>query len=91
MLLNNTKQSKSHKVPYKSFKQRYVQMERWVPSFLCKDEDRDAIDSTIEQTHLLVCHPATKRSKFCEKYEKAIGAEVNNLRLKQEQTFKGYE
>jgi len=72
MLLNNTKQSKSHKVPYKSFKQRYVQMERWVPSFLCEDEDRDAIDSTIEQTHLLVCHPATKRSKFCEKYEKAI-------------------
>jgi hypothetical protein len=47
-------------------------MERWVPSFLCEDEDRDAIDSTIEQTHLLVCHPATKRSKFCEKYEKAI-------------------
>jgi hypothetical protein len=38
-------------VQYKSFKQKYVQMKRGIPSFLCESKDRDVID---KWTHILV-------------------------------------
>jgi len=37
-----------------------------------------------------VCVYVVEQHKTCT-WTKAIGAEVSNLRLKQEQTFKGYE
>jgi hypothetical protein len=41
----------SHRMQYKSFKQKYMQMGRGIPSFLCKSKNRDVIG---KWTHILV-------------------------------------